>query len=303
VKWVKRGRLFEPAGAAPWMASHAALPVVEERAGKHRVYCSGRDASGRAHIGHFELDLEDHAGTPRVCPEPVLDPGPLGTFDDRGVTSSCLVEAGGQTYLYYTGWSLGVTVPFYLFVGLAVREGGDGPFRKVSAAPILDRSGADPYLTASPWVLVEDGRWRMWYVSGSGWEQQGERVQHRYHIRYAESPDGRRWDRRGVVCVDYASAEEYAFARPCVVKDGGRYRMWYAVRGARYRIGYAESADGLAWERMDAAAGIDVSESGWDSEMVEYPCVFDHRGARYLLYNGNDYGRTGVGLAVQAPER
>ena len=32
--------------------------------------------------------------------------------------------------------------------------------------------------------------------------------------------------------------------------------------------------------------------------MVEYPCVFDWNGRRFMLYNGNDYGRTGVGLAV-----
>jgi len=285
------------------MASHAALPVVEERGGRHRVYCSGRDSAGRAHVGYFEMDLGDPAGTLRVCEQPVIAPGALGAFDDSGVTSSCLVKVGGRAYQYYTGWSLGVTVPFYLFAGLAVREGEDGPFRKASVGPLLDRSDVDPYLTASPWVLVENGLWRMWYVSGSGWEREAGRVRHRYHIRYAESKDGRRWERRGVVCLDYASPAEYAFARPCVVKDGDRYRMWYAFRGERYRIGYAESQDGLTWERRDAEAGIDVSESGWDSEMVEYPCVFDHGGDRYMLYNGNDYGRTGVGLAVRAAGR
>jgi hypothetical protein len=74
--------------------------------------------------------------------------------------------------------------------------------------------------------------------------------------------------------------------------------MWYACRGAAYRIGYAESADGLQWERRDGEAGLDVSASGWDSEMVGYPCVFDHRGRRYMLYNGNGFGETGIGLAI-----
>jgi hypothetical protein len=32
--------------------------------------------------------------------------------------------------------------------------------------------------------------------------------------------------------------------------------------------------------------------------MVEYPWIFDWQGRRYMLYNGNDYGRTGLGLAV-----
>ena len=83
-----------------------------------------------------------------------------------------------------------------------------------------------------------------------------------------------------------------------MVKDADVYRMWYSYRGAAYRIGYAESPDGLRWERRDAEAGIGLSASGWDSEMVAYPVVFDHAGERYMLYNGNGYGRTGIGLAV-----
>jgi len=82
------------------------------------------------------------------------------------------------------------------------------------------------------------------------------------------------------------------------VKDDGLYKMWYSHRGQSYRIGYAESANGIEWERKDAHSGIDVSESGWDSEMIEYPYVFENEGTHYMLYNGDGYGRTGIGLAV-----
>lgn len=61
---------------------------------------------------------------------------------------------------------------------------------------------------------------------------------------------------------------------------------------------FAESTNGLDWQRKDEEAGIDVSENGWDSEMIEYPFIFDHKGTRYMLYNGNSYGKTGFGLAV-----
>ena len=83
-----------------------------------------------------------------------------------------------------------------------------------------------------------------------------------------------------------------------MLKEKGLYRMWYCYRGASYRIGYAESADGLDWTRMDARAGIDLAPEGWDSEMLAYPFVFDHAGRRYLFYNGNGYGRSGLGWAV-----
>jgi hypothetical protein len=298
--WRKLGRIFDPPGGLGWMVSHAALPVLEQRGARHRVYFGGRDARGRSRIGAFEVDPGWPGEVLDVTRAPLLDLGPLGSFDDGGVTPSCTVAYGGRTFHYYTGWTLGVSVPFYLFAGVAVSEDGGATFTRASPAPILERSEMDPYLTASPWVLIEDGRWRMWYVSGSRWEAGDETPQHYYHIRYAESRDGLEWTRRGTVCIDYAAPGEHAFSRPCVVRDGDRYRMWYAYRGAAYRIGYAESRDGVRWIRKDDEAGIDVSPSGWDSEMVAYPCVFDHAGRRYMLYNGNGYGRTGIGLAVLA---
>ena len=100
------------------------------------------------------------------------------------------------------------------------------------------------------------------------------------------------------MAIDFARAGEYAISRPSVLRDADRWRMWYSYRGERYRIGYAESADGRSWRRCDAEAGIEVSPSGWDSEMIEYPQVFDHEGGRYMAYNGNGYGASGFGLAV-----
>ena len=227
----------------------------------------------------------------------MLDLGALGTFDDAGVTSSCLVSVAERRYLYYTGWTRGVSVPFYLHVGLAISE-NNGPFHRLSRAPLLDRSPADPYLTASPCVRVDGDGWKMWYVSGSEWKATDSGPRHYYNIRYAESMDGVVWHRDGRTCVDYANETEHAFARPCVMRDADRFRMWYAVRGDRYKIGFAESADGVSWSRLDDVGGLHPAGDGWESEMVEYPWVFDENGRRFMLYNGNDYGRSGVGLAV-----
>ena len=232
-----------------------------------------------------------------IDPSPVIDLGTLGAFDDAGVTMSCIVSAGAQQFLYFTGWSLGVSVPFYLNAGLAISTDGGRSFGRASAAPLLERNAVDPYLTASPWVMRDGGVWRMWYVAATHWTSDATGPKHHYHIRYAESGDGVTWKRTGHVCVDFAAAGEYAFGRPCVRKEGDTYRMWYSVRGTAYRIGYAESADGVQWTRMDDRAGIDVSSSGFDSEMIEYPVVMEASGRRLMLYNGNGYGRTGIGVA------
>jgi hypothetical protein len=298
-RWRKAGLLIPGSAPAPWAVSHAALPVVD-RIGDGRglrVYVSARDERGRAQIGCVEWNPSRPADALPLSQSPVLAVGALGAFDDSGVTSSCIVTHQGRKYLYYTGWTRGVTVPFYLFAGLATSDDDGRTFARVSAAPILERNSVDPFLTASPFVLVESGVWRMWYVSATDWRISNGEPRHYYHIRYAESRNGVEWRRRGRVCIDFAGPDEHAIARPCVIRDGGTYRMWYSYRGARYRIGYAESADGLSWTRMDDLAGIDVSETGWDSEMVEYPLVFEHDGRLLMLYNGNDYGKTGCGLA------
>ena len=191
---------------------------------------------------------------------------------------------------------MGSTVRMHLVAGLAVSVDGGESFTRVSRVPILDRTDAEPYtLNTAPCVLREGTCWRMWYVSGVGWVH---RDLPRYNIKYAESDDGIHWHRPGRVCIDFASAEEHALARPCVLKEDGVYRMWFSHKGEHYRIGYAESLDGLRWERDDTRAGIDVSMSGWDSTMIEYSYVFGHRGRKYMLYNGNDYGREGIGIAV-----
>jgi hypothetical protein len=297
VKWRRLGRLPLDTSGAHWAATHAALPVVE-RLDPHRfaVYVSVRDDAGRARIGRTVLDMTREPELAPLDPEPALDLGRLGAFDDNGVTTSCLVSSGDCRVLFYTGWSLGVTVPFYLAAGVAMSRHG-GAFERPSLAPLLDRSAADPFLTASPFVTVEGDLWRMWYVSGSDWRSGPSGPRHFYNIRYAESVDGVTWRRDGRVCVDFATEDEYALARPWVVRDDDCYRMWFAVRGTQYRIAMAESADGRTWSRV-TTGGLDAEGTGWESDMVEYPCVFDVDGRRYMLYNGNDYGRTGLGLAV-----
>ena len=138
----------------------------------------------------------------------------------------------------------------------------------------------------------------MWYLSCTDWRMRNGKPEHRYHIKYAESKDGIIWNREGIVAIGYIDDSEYAISRPSVIRDQDCWRMWYSFRGNNYRIGYAESQDGQKWTRLDHLAGISVSKTGWDSEMIEYPFVFDHKRERYMLYNGNGYGKTGFGLAI-----
>ena len=296
MKWRKLGRVFCPAQEHPWMASHAANPVadvLDDRSA--RIYFSTRDTANRSSVAWVDIDARDPLRVRRVAAEPALSPGALGAFDDSGCSIGCIVRDGQHRSLYYMGWNLGVTVPWRNAIGLATS--GDGErFERASIAPILDRSAADPYTLSYPWVLRERDGWRMWYGSNLRWGGTKADMDHR--IKSARSPDGRVWTPDDRVSIEPAGPAEYAFARPCVLRDPGGYRMWYAFRGAAYRIGYAESADGDAWTRRDEDAGIAPTPGEWDGESVEYPSVFDLAGERYLLYCGDGYGRTGFGIAV-----
>lgn len=295
--WKKHGRVFGPE-SVEWAASHAQLPTARQLdESVYRVYFAARNEQNMSRIGYVDIDVEDPHDPVDVASRPVLELGPIGAFDDSGVFPHWIVERGDEVLLYYTGWMRGDRVPYYAAIGLAREEGTR--FERLSRAPILPRSDVDPYLMHSPCVLVEDGTWRLWYASATEWDTSGEAPKPHYHVRYAESPDGRRWDANGTVCIDYEHEDEWAIARPCVRRTDDGYRMWYCYsrddRG--YRIGCAESDDGVSWTRRDGQVGIEPSADGWDSNALCYPYVFEHDRRTYMLYNGSDFGERGFGLA------
>lgn len=299
MKWIKKGLIIDPAKFnLDWMVTHAQNPFPEHiTEDKYKIHFAGRDKQGRAWGGCITIDLNNPKEILDITKEPYLKLGNLGAFDDCGAMPSCIVDYGELKYLYYTGWTQHRYTPFSFFIGLVISRDGGETYERYSEAPVLGRVPESPYLAASPWVLLENGLWRMWYVSGDGWEA-GPPVKHSYCIRYAESRDGINWTTTKRPHIGYKNAQEYAIARPTVNREGGRYKMWYCYRGDRYRAGYAESSDGLEWKRMDDIVGIDVSPTGWDSDMICYPCVFKHNGKEIMLYNGNRYGMTGMGYAV-----
>ena len=299
MKWVKHGLVIEPKHNRCWMLAYAMLPVAEHlREDLFRVYFSGRDKHNRSLIGYADIDINAPSTILEIPEQPVLGLGELGCFDDNGVTPSWIINHQNKKYLYYIGWNPRSTVRMKLFAGLAISHDDGKSFTRYSRVSILERTHREPFLNTAPCVLKEDGLWRMWYVSGIEWVNPDLP---RYNIKYAESRDGKAWKRDGHVCIDFKKGEN-ALARPCVLREDGLYKMWYSYKGEAYRIGYAESRDGLAWERKDEEAGIDISDKGWDSQMIEYAFVFNHKDRKYMLYNGNDYGKGGIGLAIMQEE-
>jgi predicted GH43/DUF377 family glycosyl hydrolase len=305
--WNKKGLIYKVAGTEKLFKSHSHKPTLLVLNDRLRIYFGVRDSRKRTRTTYIETKLDDPSQILYIHDQPVLDIGKLGTFDDAGANVSCIVERGDSLFMYYIGWNTSTTVPMRNSIGLAISKDNGKTFARYADGPIMDRIPNEPYFTVAPYVLVENGIWKMWYTSGTGWEVIDGRPEIKYHIKYAESLDGINWRRDNINCI-YPNNEYEITARPFVTRVNGTYRMWYCYRNIEgfrtnaqksYRIGYAESNDGLDWERLDDRTGIDLSKEGWDSEMIAYPALYKYKEKEYLVYNGNGFGESGIGYAMR----
>lgn len=296
--WSKLGLIFSPNSENDWMLKYASYPWAEHLNGDYfKIYFSCRNSKNFSHIGFIVIDINDPSNILEVSKKPVLEPGQIGTFDDCGVSMSCLLKVNDTRYLYYLGWNVLVRVPWKNTIGLAIFDDKLGSFVRYSQAPVLGIHHSDPFTLTYPFVMFDQGIFKMWYGSSLFW---GEKVEDTLHvIKYAESIDGINWDRKNQVCLEPLKGREFALVKPFVIKEDNLYKMWFSYReGMKYDIGYAESSDGINWVRNFESTLLTKSHHGWDSEMVCYPYLFEHNSQKYMLYNGNGFGKTGIGLAI-----
>ena len=303
--WRKLGILYRPAREQrhPKLASHAANPLpVHLEGDTFRTFFSGRDAENRSSVGAVDIDIARRTIV-REYDSPFFQHGPRGSFFGEGVSIGNCYRADGVDYMLFMGWKCPPGQHWRGDIGRLIVT----PNRTLELAdhsPFLGSDRNDPISLSYPWVLQEEtGIYHMWYGSTKTWDAGNGEMLH--VINYASSSDGHTWKKQGLA-VPYEIGRAQAYSRPTVVGNiETGYRMWFSYRsgsGQKYRIGYAESRDGKQWDLSLDSAGIDVSTTGWDSEMIEYPFVLEHNGQHYMLYNGNGYGETGFGLAVLVNE-
>lgn len=297
--WTKLGLIYQPPGRHPKLLSHAANPLPVHLDGDtFRIFFSGRDAQNRSSVGAVDVDLARRVIVQEID-EPFFVHGPPGSFYEAGISIGNCYVVGGQRYMLFMGWQTppgghwrGEIGRIRVTEALTLEIDDDAPFMGLDAE--------DSVSLSYPWVMHTDhGEFQMWYGSTEGWDAGNGEMLH--VIKGAKSRDGHKWQRTGIA-VPYAIGTAQAFSRPTVIGNAqSGYHMWFSYRsglGESYRIGYAVSENGLFWNLRLDHSGIGVSQEGWDSEMIEYPFVFEHNDACYMLYNGNGYGKTGFGLAI-----
>jgi hypothetical protein len=307
MKWEKKGIILKTEDLeADWIVSHVQVPVpVKIDNETLRIYFTARNKDCHGLPIYIDVDISNF-NIKKINTVPLLNLGRIGSFDENGVSFSSCISYKGKMYMYYIGWNKGYNIPYKNSIGLAISEDGGNSFYKYSEGPILDRCLEYPYFVATPFVNVEKENMEMYFLSCTEWELwENEYVPH-YLIKKAFSNDGIHWNKEDDNCINYNNPYE-AIARPWVIKQNGKYYMWYSYRGTHdfrhnkdngYMIGVAISNDGKTWLRKDDQVGIKKGNVGWDSEMMCYPAVIDNGDDLIMLYNGNEHGRFAFGYAV-----
>ena len=313
MKWLKKGKIFDPKNRYDWMQQYAQNPNVLVMEDRLRVYFTcrpKRQADGLcvSYTGFVDLDKKNPAEVMYVHPYPVMELGQLGDFDQFGIMPGSLVkiEEKGEIWLYYVGWTRLQAVPYKWAIGLAISTDEGYTFKRYARGPILASTFNEPYLQACPRVWRQNvNEWSMWYQSGVEWHKYEGHMESVYITMHATSNDGIYWQRDGIQVIPSVVDQECQTSAS-VFEYGGHYHMLFSYRygtGFRnpergYRIGYAWSTDLKSWNRDDSKAGISVSLTDWDSEMICYPHVVRVDDEVYMFYCGNYFGRDGFGYAI-----
>lgn len=262
------------------------------------IYFNIRDNKNESHVVRSTFSFEK-LKIVDLNFKKILSPGKLGAFDDSGVTLGSICSVNEQIKLYYTGWNLTRKVIVNNSIGIASLNSKTGLFERNFDGPILTRSTLEPYTCASPFVLWDSklSKYIMWYCSMDYWQKRNGSAKHYYDIKVAFSENGIEWSRPKISAVTYIKNSEYAFGRPFVRKINDEYEMFFSVRGTRYKIEKAKSLDGINWERTGPITWGGVSQQ-WENRAATYPSIYNYSGQDFMFYNGDGYGKTGIGMAI-----
>lgn len=315
MKWLKHGKIFDPTqhqlpnGCVQFAQSPQAL-VFDEFV---RIYFSTRSIdsiNGKylSHVAYVDMkkNLREVIG---VSQQTVIPLGDLGCFDEHGIFPMSVMRHGDAVYGYTCGWNRRISVSVDTAIGLAISHDDGQTFQRIGSGPVLAASQNEPCLVGDGFVKIINHVFHMWYIFGTGWKKYAADTapDRTYKIGHATSTDGIEWTKEEARCIipDRLGPDE-SQALPTVIGIGKRYHMFFCYResfdfrqttGRGYRIGHAWSDDLINWVRDDDQLQLAGTPNDWDSDMQCYPHIFECDKKIFLLYNGNEFGRYGFGLA------
>ena len=300
--WEKIGRIFNPSDYTRHekLYTHASNPTVVKLQGDLiRVFYSGRDKKNKSSVGAFDFNMKT-LNIEKVFFNPFAQPTKNTFFLKDGISVGTVIKIKSEEYLYFMGWQNPKLEHWRGDIG-RFKLNKNGSLNLDPNHPIVSKNDIDNISVSYPWIIKSrDGLFKMWYGSTITWDAGNNEMLH--VINYATSQDGLRWSFKGQAIPSKVGFAQ-AFSRPTVYESCDlNYHMWFSYRsgtGTSYRIGYAKKDhSNNKWELLLNESIISLSTKGWDSEMLAYPCVYKFDDKLYMFYNGNQYGMTGIGLAV-----
>lgn len=308
LKWNKKGQIFDPKMISE-NNTHGQVPFGIILNDKLRIYFTSRppkDINNNyvSYIYCIDCELSNISNILNINKSPILDLGRAGSFDETGTMPCSVLYVDNKIYMYYVGWSRSSNVPYHCENGLAISTDNGSTFTKYSEGPIMGRSVENPFIVGCPRVYIFNNQYHMWYIGGTNWIYENNKFESLYNIKHAVSQDGINWEtiNHDVISNKYDSECQTSVS---IFEFNGLYHMYFTYRYAidfrnperGYRIGYAYSKDLINWTRDDRNGGIELSNSGWDSEMICYPHVLKYDKKIIMLYCGNHFGLNGFGYA------
>jgi predicted GH43/DUF377 family glycosyl hydrolase len=225
---------------------------------------------------------------------PVLSPGPSGSWDGTTIYSSFVMQVGNELWLYYMGGD-GTNQR----IGLAKSTDGRS-WTKYNSNPIMDVGDSgnwDSTVVSMPYIVKDGSTYMMWYHGSDGTT---------LRIGHATSQDGINWtkfsDNPVLDVGSLGSWEDTHVTFPYVIKDGDEYRMWYiGYHGNVQNIGYASSTDGTNWTKYaDNPVLVQGANNEWDDTSVSSPQVFNISGTLRMWYSGYNGNNWCIGTATSS---
>ncbi len=292
--------VYGPHKSGPWDKWTNGVSIIRMADGEtYRMFYAGEKGGG---IGFADGSIRDPLNWKENPASPVLKPR-TDNWEGGQINQPRVVKVTDTHWrMYYTGWGYqGPGTPWAL--GLAESFDAGLSWKRFQETPILDRGDPDSYDGGGacvPMVVKVGEQWMMWYTAGLGNKPGKKHI----HQCLATSPDGIHWTKYAknpVLSPDFSDNADRIILSRCYVRhDDGVFRMWYSFAKPDYRIYYAESLDGIAWEKCPVEPVLSPSTApAWDDKMVEYPEVDIVDGVFRLWFCGNGWGSVGYAEGIK----
>lgn len=288
----------------PWFKKNAMVPVPWKKSdGVIRLFLTMCDDANVGRIGYVDVDIDNPGRILGYSRDPIIDVGELGTYDDNGVVTSCVLEDCGKLYHFYSGYELSKKIPYKIFCGVAESEDGGDSFRKLNKASILPPIDEELFNRCAPYVRKEGDGYRMFYLGDAGNMWRTDRHGHKvpmYTLKTFHSQSLVKWPlEAGKLVMPFGDDEECGITLPNIWQEDGLYKMVYSIRrvNSGYTLGYAESENGVTFNRKDEQLEFKGPVGDWESEMMCYAELMTINNRTYMFYCGNHYGIGGIGWA------